>query len=82
VIDALCRAGRLDDAMSQFNQMINEGQSPDISCFLTCGNWEKAEVLFFEMLDRDIRLDAIVFYAMMHNLRKEGRVMEAQKCLT
>jgi pentatricopeptide repeat protein len=55
---------------------------PTSHVFSTCGNWEKAEVLFSEMLDRDIRPDAIVFYAMMHNLRKEGRVMEAQKCLT
>jgi pentatricopeptide repeat protein len=53
VIDALCRAGRLDDAMFQFNQMIDEGQPPNIYIFTTlihgfstCGNWEKAKVLF------------------------------------
>jgi pentatricopeptide repeat protein len=87
VIDALCRVGRLDDAMFQFNQMINEGQSPDIYIFTTLihafstrgDNWEKVEVLFFEMLDRGIRPNAPVFRAMMHNLRKEGRVMLAQK---
>jgi pentatricopeptide repeat protein len=59
VIDALCKAGPLDDVMFQFNQMINEGQSPNIyifstliHCFSTCDNWEKAEVLFSEMLYR------------------------------
>jgi pentatricopeptide repeat protein len=48
VIDALCRVGRLDGAMFQFNQMINEGQSRGmyifstlIHGFSTYGNWEK-----------------------------------------
>jgi pentatricopeptide repeat protein len=66
--------------------MINEGQSPNIyifttliHAFSTCDNWEKAEVLFFEMLDRGIRPNAPVFRAMMRNLHKEGRVMVAQK---
>jgi pentatricopeptide repeat protein len=31
------------------------------------------------MLDRSIHPDAHVFCSMMHNLRNEGRVMEAQK---
>jgi pentatricopeptide repeat protein len=85
ILDALCRVGRVDDAMFQFNQMINEGQSSNIYIFTTlidgfstCGNWEKVEVLFSEMLDRGIHPNA-VFCAMMHNLHKDGRAMEAQK---
>jgi pentatricopeptide repeat protein len=65
--------------------MIDEGQSLNIYIFTTlingfstCDNWEKAEVLFSQMLDRGIRPN-VVFCAMMHNLRKEGRIMEAQK---
>uniref|UniRef100_A0A0A9GXW6 Pentacotripeptide-repeat region of PRORP domain-containing protein n=1 Tax=Arundo donax TaxID=35708 RepID=A0A0A9GXW6_ARUDO len=50
VIDALCKVGRMDDAMSQFNQMINEGLTPDRIIFTTLihglctiGKWKKAE---------------------------------------
>ena len=49
----------MDDAMSQFNQMITEGLAPGtivfnhlISGFCTCGKWEKVHELFSEMLDR------------------------------
>jgi pentatricopeptide repeat protein len=47
--------------------------------FQLAATGRKAEVLFSKMLDRGIRPDAHVFCAMMHNLHKEGRVMEAQK---
>ena len=33
LIDALCKLGRVDDAVLQFNQMINEGVTPEIGVF-------------------------------------------------
>ncbi|OEL26028.1 hypothetical protein BAE44_0012954 [Dichanthelium oligosanthes] len=33
VIDILCKTGRVEDAMSQFNQLVTEGLSPNIIVF-------------------------------------------------
>jgi leucine-rich PPR motif-containing protein len=81
VIDGLCKIGRLDDAMSQFSQMIGDGLSADIVTFTTLihgfsmfGKWDKAEELFYEMMDRGIPPDVTVFSAMIDKLFKEGNV--------
>ncbi|CAD6220799.1 unnamed protein product [Miscanthus lutarioriparius] len=86
VIDGLCKIGRLDDAMSQFSQMIHDGLSADIITFRILihgfsmyGKWEKAEELFYEMMDRGIPPDVNVFNAMIDKLFKEGKVTEARK---
>ena len=53
LIDALCKLGRVDDAVLQFKQMINEGVTPDNVVFnsivyglCTVDKWEKVENYF------------------------------------
>jgi leucine-rich PPR motif-containing protein len=67
IIDGLCKIGRMDDAMSQFS-MIDNGLSPDMITFTTLihgfsmyDKWEKAEELFYEMMDRGIPPNVSVF---------------------
>ncbi|XP_072151755.1 uncharacterized protein [Setaria viridis] len=85
LIDALCKLGRVDEAMLRCNQMINEGVTPNIIVFTslvyglcTVDKWEKADELFSEMLNQGIYPNATFFNTIMRNLCNEGRVMEAQ----
>jgi leucine-rich PPR motif-containing protein len=53
LIDALCKLGRVDDAVLKFNEMINEGVTPNIVIFsslvyglCTVDRWEKTGIIF------------------------------------
>ncbi|KAG2547943.1 hypothetical protein PVAP13_9KG141985 [Panicum virgatum] len=73
IINVLCKTGRMEDAMSQFNQMIHEGG------FCICGNWKKAKELIFDMIHRGVHPEAKRFTLVILNLCREGRLEEFQK---
>jgi pentatricopeptide repeat protein len=83
VIAALCRMGRLADAMDKFSQMISIGVQPDtivyqilIQGYCTHGDLGKTKELVYEMMNKGIPFPNIVFFSSVINgLCKEGRVL-------
>ncbi|VAH01767.1 unnamed protein product [Triticum turgidum subsp. durum] len=85
VTAALCRMGRLSDAMDKLNEMIAMGLQPNkvvyhslIQGFCTHGDLVKAKALVSEMMNKGIPRPNIVFFSsVINSLCKEGRVTEA-----
>uniref|UniRef100_A0A0E0JG37 Pentacotripeptide-repeat region of PRORP domain-containing protein n=1 Tax=Oryza punctata TaxID=4537 RepID=A0A0E0JG37_ORYPU len=67
VMDALCCKGRVEDAMSHFDQMIDEGISPDIGVELVS-----------EMINKGISPNVVFFTMIVGNLCKVRRIVEAE----
>lgn len=83
LIDLYGKCGRLDDAMSLFNQVPRKSSvswNAVISCHGIHGHGKKALKLFNEMLDEGVKPDHVTFVSLLSACSHSGLVDEGQSC--
>ena len=75
----------MDAALDKFNQMVNQGVSPNkavYQCLVlgSCshGHFVKAKELISEAINRGLYSNSVFSYRVINDLCKEGKVKEAQ----